>query len=100
MQTKPSSSGQTCLAGDQIQLRHENSKMDSGLTAPAASAELLATTRTNTIKALGRWGLGSVDAKGDEAPHPGHSQSRWALPGKVWSCVPQGRAGASPSPLK
>lgn len=32
--TKPSSRGQTCLAGDQMQPRHENGKMDSGPTDP------------------------------------------------------------------
>lgn len=85
-QTKPSSSGQTCLAGDQIQPRHPTAKWI--LVSPDLTAYAECYDRHH--KSPGRprdWEVWMQ--KRNEAPGPGHSLGRRALPPQgVVMCTP------------
>lgn len=91
-QTKPSSSGQTCLAGDQIQPRHRIAKWILVSPDLAAYAECLAVSSDGQPPRSPRdWEAWMP--KGKEAPGPGCGPGKRALPpqgvvlctpGKVW----------------
>ena len=82
--TKPSSRGQTCLAGDQIQPRHENGKMDCGPKDPNLLGTFLATADTmvgnhKKPREAGDWEVWTPKGN-EERRHPGHSLGTCALP--------------------
>lgn len=94
-QTKPSSSGQTCLAGDQIQPRHRIAKWILVSQDLAAYAECLAvgydrpTDQPPPRSPREAQGLEVWMQKGNEAPGPGHSPGNRALPPQgVVMCTP------------
>lgn len=76
---------QTCLAGDQIQPRDKNGRMDSGLAEPHS---LRRTAGGRYNRQPGQQPQRAREAtdrevwiqKGNEAPRPGHSLTSWALP--------------------
>ena len=104
--TKPSSRGQTCPAGDQIQPRQDNSKMDSGPSDPnpacfcrTASLWLPPTPWAAATRGPGRRGTGK--SRHEAARRRRVQATAWAdgpCPRKVRPCVPQGGAGAWQAP--
>lgn len=104
--TKPSSRGQTCPAGDQIQLRQDHSKMDSGPSDPnpacfcrTPSLWLPPMPWAAATRGPGRWGTGkSRHETARRRRVQATARADGPFPRKVRPCVPQGGAGTVQAP--
>lgn len=97
---KALASRQTCLAGDQIQPRDENSKMDSGLAdhrlCRTAGCRLQCTSRSTATKTQGGPGTGKSECERGMSQHSQTTRGQagpspsWLGPASPWrgQCLP------------